>query len=350
MKVMFIYLLLMSIAYIFAVILFMFIYLVIRKTLRNRRARKKVAYFFYIYPKVIEHIKVDGNPRLLEIRKRWKREVVANVLLEAVSTFKGREEIRRINQLCEEIGLTDELETKARDKKWWVAAEATRMAGQLKLERLTPILLQNMSSKHYDLWTSSARALSHMQQYRALIQFLFENEHKLQKWSIIRIIDMLKNLSDADVAYVIEKLKDASPFLQGLFIEILGKSRAQAALISIEDFLDSEDVETRVKALRAIASLQMTTRPEKVISFLESENWLERLNAILVIKSCHLKTGMRGIVPLLSDRQWWIRFRAAETLYSLGSSGIDKLKETRLIHEDRYAREMAERILYNHSN
>ncbi len=350
MKVMFIYLLLVSIAYIFAVIFFMFVYLVIRKMLRNRRARKKVAYYFYIYPKVIEHIKVDGNPRLFEIRKHWKREVVANVLLEAVSTFKGREEIRRINLLCDDIGLTDELEEKVRDKRWWVAAEATRMAGRLKLERLTPVLLENISSNHYDLWTSSARALSHMQHYRSLIQFLFENEDKLQRWSIIRIIDMLKNLSEDDVEYVIGKLKDVSPFLQGLFIEILGKSRAHAALIPIEDYLDSDDMEIRVKALRAIASLEMTTRPEKIISFLESESWLERLNAILVIKSCHLKTGMKGIVPLLSDNQWWIRYRAAETLYSLGSSGIEKLKETRMIHEDRYAREMAERILYNHSN
>lgn len=350
MKVMFIYLLLMSILYLFSVVSIIFLYLIIRKSIRNRLARKQVAYFFYIYPKVIDHIKVDGNPRLFDINEKWKRDVIGNVLLEAASTFKGKDEIQRINILSDEIGLTNELTKKMQDKRWWIASEATRMVGQLKLESLTPILLKNMASEHYDLWTSSARALSHMNHQQDLIQFIFENEHKLKRWSIIRIIDMLKNLSDSHVELILHKQTESSIFLQGLFIEIIGKSRAYSALVHIESYLDSEHQALRVKALRAIADLSMTTRADKIYEFLKSENWLERLNAILVIKACHLKTGMKGVIPLLSDSQWWVRYRAAETLYSFGNTGIEKLNEAMLFHEDRYAREMAERILFNYTS
>ncbi|WP_349410329.1 hypothetical protein [Pseudalkalibacillus sp. SCS-8] len=347
MKVLFIYLLLMAIGYISLVILTVFIYLVIRKTIRNHYVRKKVAYYLYIYPKVIRQIEEGATPRIIGVHSKWKREVLRNVLIEAASIFKGKEEMDQIHVLSDTIGLTKDLEKKLNDKKWWIAADATRVVGRLRLKSLAPALIQNITSEHYDLWASSARALSHMDYHKVLIEFIFENEKKLNEWSIIRIIDMLKDLSEENVEIIIEKMESCSPSLKSLFIEILGKSRAYTALSHIEKYLDSHESELRVKALRALTDLNMTTRPEKVISFLESENWIERLSATLAVKACRLREGITQLVPLLADANWWIRYRAAETLYAFGTIGIRKLVDVQNHHEDKFAREMAERILSN---
>lgn len=317
----------------------------------NVLQKKKNSYFHVIQEKMILYITCK-NTSLFEsfnFQKKWEREVVVDILLHVSTVLKGKEEFARIAEISDIIGLTNELREAIKHEKWWISAEATRKAGKLKLTCLEEIITENLFSDNYDLWMTSARALSFMNQHKLLILFFMKNEKKIPKWSVMRMVDMFKNISEADCQFLIANFDELSPIYQGLLIEVLGKRKIMFALHHIEAFLESENFELRLKSMKAIAELGITSQSAKVKNLLTSESWIEKVNSILIIKNCNIKEALNDIAALVSDQNWWVRYRAAEALFSFGERGITTLEHIKYFHKDSYARDMAERILLDKS-
>lgn len=322
-------------------------FLLIRKVAYNYLQEKKRKYYNFIYPKVSNYITLGNleHFRTFLPNKEWKREVFMGILLHLCSTLKSADELYRIKSLVDSNGLQEELGKQLQDKKWWIAAEATRKVGKLRLDNLIPLVLKNLHSVHYDLWTSSARALSLMNKNKYIIQFLIEHGEGLKPSVIIRLGDMLMQGEDIDVDIILDHFTKVDPVVQNVFIEILGKRKEYRILPFIEDYLQSEDTEMRLKALKSIAELGMTTREKKIIALLSIDFWTEKVMAIRVVQSCSIKRALPKLVELLSDPNWWVRLRAAEAISSFGKEGIAKLTWASHSHSDKYARHMAMRVL-----
>lgn len=332
-------------------LLILFLYLTIQKIIDNLFEKKKLKYRKKIQPQLSLNIS-KGNmytQRLFQPKEKWKRAIIIDFLINKATTIKNKDEIYRIKQISNELGLTEDLAEKLIDIKWWTAADATRKVGILKLNELSPLILKNLNSEEYDLWTASARALSKMNKTSYLIKFLIEKENSLKNPSIIRIGDMLiqsnEEDGDKDIDLMLENINNVSFLLKGIFIEALAKRKAVIALPYIEQFLESDEMEYRLKALKAIGDIGLTSREEDIIKFLSSNNWIEKVMAIRIIQVCSIRRAIPDLIDLLSDKNWWTRLRSAEALRGFGPVGIEKLKWIIEFHTDAYARDMAAKVL-----
>lgn len=344
---MIIYIILLTSFILILALTIIFIYLTFNKIIKRFLDIKKTSYRREIYPQLNYYISTDSKyiNRVFYTKKRWKQEIIIDILYEKNLATKNKEMLDAINKLYKELGLIDRLVINLKDKRWWIVADATRKVGNLKISELIPIIYSNLYSTNYDIWTSSARALSKMGENRLLIKFLLENDGKLEKWSVIRIGDMLDEEGEGDVDLMLDSLDNASPLLKGIFIETIGKRKEIKALPIIEQYLDSADIEIRIKALKAIGDIGLTTQEEKILLLLDSESWVEKVMAIRIVKNSSLRRAIPILEKLLTNSNWWIRLRAAEALYSFGTIGIDRLEQIKVKHDDPYARDMAKKVL-----
>lgn len=344
---MFIYIILITSFILIVALSSIFIYLTLNKLILKLLAAKKINYRRKIYPLLNLYISTNDQyiNRFFYTKKKWKQEILIDVLYEKNLSTKNKEMIERINRLYKEFGLIDQLASNLVDKRWWVVADNTRKAGNLKITELVPIIYSNLYSTKYDIWTSSARALSKMGMNSYLIKFLLENEGKLEKWSVLRIGDMLENDGEGDIDLMLDSLDNTSPLLKGIFIETIGKRKEVRTLLAIEKYIDSDDLEIRIKALKAIGDIGLTTQEEKVLFLLHSVNWIEIVMAIRIVKNSSLRRAIPILENLLTNSNWWVRLRSAEALYSFGITGIERLEWIKVNHNDRYAKDMAKKVL-----
>ncbi len=327
----------------------LFVYLLLKKALTNRLNVKRRAYTLVVQPKIIGYV-TKGTPiyRLLNTSSPWKRKVIIDNLLNMASIVSHEDELRRIHHLCQQIGLDKQLEQLIQSDKWWIASGATRQAGGLKLQSLAPYINHNLSASHFDLWFASARALTQMNQGINVARYLVDHEQELDRTAILRLGDMLLAAEAQILPFMIKHLDTVSMPLKLVFIDILGKRKAIAALDQIEALIVHENSELRIKALKAIADIGHTTKEHEVMRRLEAGEWPERLMCIRIIQECRLRRGVPQLAELLCHTKWWIRLRAAEALLSFGVLGVERLRWISMHHEDRYARDMASKILAEH--
>lgn len=344
---MIIYIILLTSFILLLILSSLFIYLTFNKFIRRFLDKKKINYRSKIYPLLNLYISTDSQyiNRVFYTKKKWKREIIIDILYEKILATKNQDMLDSINRIYKELGLIDELASNLKDKRWWIVAENTRKVGNLKIIELVPIIYKNLHSTNYDVWTSSARALSKMGKNSLLIEFLLENDGSLKRWSVIRIGDMLDDEGEGDLDLMLDSLEEASPLLKGIFIETIGKRKAVKALPIIELYLDSDDVEIRIKALKAIGDIGLTTQEDKILTLMYSDNWIEKVMAIRIVKNSSLQRAIPTLEKLLTNSNWWIRLRAAEALYSFGTIGIERLEQIREKHDDPYARDMAKKVL-----
>lgn len=346
-----IYLFTVSIIYFFFLILSILSYLLIRKVLIIIHSKRKNSYYQSMYPKLSQYITNGENEhnlhRSFQPTENWKREVVIGILYQFCSTLNSDDEVDRIGKIIQSIGLDQELAKKLKDPRWWTVVEATNRVGKFRLRELSDVIVENLNSPEYDLWIASARALSLMNKSELLVNFLLEKETELPNWSIIRMSDILVHGGDESIDPMIRHLSQASPLLQGLFIDILGKKKVITAIPAIETYLFHEDEKFRLKALKAIGDIGLTNHEEYVISLLHSSSWAERLNTIHAVRNCAIHEATQYLCELVSDSNWWVRLRAAEALFSFGTKGKEYLTWASVYHQDRFARDMAKKVLQN---
>ncbi len=347
---MFVYVTLVFSFIIFFILVCLFIYLIVQKEISKLNSKKYDTYRKKITPMISDYLASRNLKinRLFQTKKKWKLNIIIEILFAKVSVSQNNDEIKKVNIISKHIGLTNQLTIQINNKEWTIVSEATRVAGKLYLYELIPLIRNNLNSKNYIIWSASARALSKMGRNDIIVTFLVEHENMLEQWYVIRIGDMLlfnQNNNDSDVDLILENMDKVSFLLKGIFIEILGKRQIVKAIPYIEKYFDVEEDELRIKALKAIAEIGMTTREERIIEFLYSNNWTETMYAIKVIHYCSIRKAIPLLMDLLSNNNWWIRLRSTEALYSFGKIGKQKLEWVSNFHEDPYAKDMAKKVL-----
>jgi|GEM_PF-2446948 len=330
----------------------LFLYLVGRKIVLWRMQLRDGRYETYVYPKLSQFVTRDDHHqgyRMFQHARPWQRRIILRLLQEIAVNVQDEGEFDRIRKVCEWIGLPEQLQAQLDDKRWWIVAEALRTIGVLRLETFSSRVETLLHSDHYDVWMTAARTLARLGRNAVLIQFLIEHHQKLKREAVIRIADILRNISDSDTAFMLVHLEEVPPLLQGLFFDLFGQAKAIQALPLLESFLKSTNSELRVKAMKAIAEIGITTKQDEILAGFQSENWVERMQTIRIVRACSMTIAIPHLVKTLADPEWWVRYHAAETLFSFGTAGKAKLREAAHSHPDLYARDIAEQVLNNWS-
>lgn len=110
--------------------------------------------------------------------------------------------------------------------------------------------------------------------------------------------------------------------------------------------LESESVNLRTRALRALTALGVETSQEieSILQALKDKDWEVRAVAARAIGDLQITAGLSGLQEAVSDKAWWVRHNAAQALKKLGDTGEMVLLQL-MQSDDRFARETVAQVL-----
>lgn len=155
---------------------------------------------------------------------------------------------------------------------------------------------------------------------------------------------LLLNSDDWIIEELIKQHSNLDLNKQYSLIDTIGLKRNIDFLPYLESLLDHEDVELRIRCLKAIYEIGIVKDINRYIPFVHSPNWEERLMAGKLFMYAPLTLTRPYIEKLLHDHSWWVRNQAAKTIRN-AKGGKEILENIILIDNDRYAVDIAKEVL-----
>ena len=140
------------------------------------------------------------------------------------------------------------------------------------------------------------------------------------------------------------QMSDFPEEYQYYFIDVLGIKRNLNFVPFLESNLYHENVEIRIRSLKAINEIGIVDDLDKYKVFLNSPIWEERMMLAKLLGAFPLEEVYPFLEQLLQDNNWWVRSNAARSISHSkdGKSRLERFIETA---QDRYAIEMAREVL-----
>jgi HEAT repeat protein len=302
----------------------------------RRRSRRRV-----LEPKVLRFAHGD-DPSILAALGGWLRRsdrpVVEAILLDHVQRVTGIEH-HRLCQAADELGFVDGYVARLASPRWWTRAGAAENLGLTGAKRATDRLVAALGDLVPEVRLRSAKALG-MVGGKAAVQPLLQALAEPNRWSTIRIADILSDMGRE----VVQELMDAFPHLNRhgklAALDILGRVHALEGIPWLVLRLGEPDDDVRARAAHALGAIGVLEAASKLRAALADPAWPVRAMAAKALGRIHDVEAIPQLCATLRDREWWVRANAAEALKLAGPLGIDAL-EGMLADEDLYARHQA---------
>lgn len=321
----------------FATLLCLLTYLVIRKVIENRQnnninERKK-----QLVGSTFSYLR-EGKEKSKDINQtRLDKQALEQVLTDFSERIEGEKEEERLQELAD-FYLKDKYRKEIKSRNWSV-----RMNVLYKIENFN---MKEMESQVISrLFKRNCKKEEKIQIYRILAAFQYEN--------IWMLINKDEELTEKNYRSILLRLKPASfkefirPFhycreaLQLAILDVISMKRKVEYVQFLESVFEKSEKELRLRALKAISSIGYVRNIEDYVFLAKSEVWQERMMiAKLLGTSASLDKYIPLLVKLLHDSSWWVRSQAAESIMSF-KKGRDILIEVVNQSEDKFAQDMA---------
>jgi HEAT repeat protein len=193
---------------------------------RFRRARRRV-----LEPRVLAYAhgtETSIVSALGSAPRAGDRAVVAAILLDHVSRVRGIEN-ERLCRALDELGFVDRFLDDLGSSNWWKRAEAAERLGLAGAKRATPQLSAALMDEVPEVRLRAAKALG-LVGGRAAVLPLVHALSEPNRWSTIRIADVLAAMGRDVVAELIEAFPKQNAHAKLAALDILGRIRAHEAV------------------------------------------------------------------------------------------------------------------------
>lgn len=245
--------------------------------------------------------------------------------------------------LTAKIGLESKYITMLKSGKWAKQGIAIKKLGDLQSWPAIPYIIEYMESPNIEVRIAAARSLSKIGGEKA-IQALLQALSNPQKWTAIRIQDIVLSMGQQSVAFLLNIIEHSTPEVQKNIIEILGLMANHEAIPTLINYLINHDEEIKIKAIKAMGNLKASEAEEPLIYLLEDEAWVVRAMAAKALGSIGTIESIPPLFNSLKDAQWWVRLNSAESLIKLGPVGRAALEKA-LTCDDRFVVDIATQTL-----
>ncbi len=162
--------------------------------------------------------------------------------------------------------------------------------------------------------------------------------------SEIHIKNLLLSINEPCFTLTVEKLDDLEPFVQFSVIDILSIRGTYEHLHLLEQRLQHQNSEIRIRALKTINVLGLASNLEHYLPFMTSDRWEERLMLSKVLQHFPLDATIHFLTKLTEDEHFLVRKQACETIKK-DKNGIEYLKKIIESSTDHYAIDAAYEVL-----
>jgi len=248
------------------------------------------------------------------------RGVVEAILIDHVQRVRGIERDRMARAL-DELGYVERYLAGLDSSRWWKRAESAENLGLAIARRATTRLVRSLEDETAEVRLRAAKALGAVGG-RAAVLPLLKALSEPNRWSTIRIADILSDMGQD----VVRELMDAFPRLnahaQLAALDILGRIHSLDAVPWLLERLKDTRADVRARAAHALGAIGVLDSGPALRRALTDPEWPVRAMAAKSLGRIHDAEGIPPLCTALRDREWWVRANAAEALKLLGPIGI----------------------------
>ncbi|WP_147802648.1 HEAT repeat domain-containing protein [Alkalicoccus halolimnae] len=323
-------------------------YLLIIKSASLRYDARLQKSYRQLLPAFIAYASGDIEEKpVLPREPKLRREVLEMTLSRLASLTEESEERLRLYYLSE-VELLPFYEKSLKKGGWAERMNTMYFIEDFRLDYMADAVAarERKLRENGEEYRQAVRTMASLSHPRA-IDCLFDDRPK----SLTFVKEILRRLSAEQLALLHSRInpeeEQDSMILQAFLVHI-GERNEVSFISYVEEALQHESKEIRLKAMKSLCFYQYMKHPEKIQSFFDSEHWEERMYACKVAAALSMEPWRKELMDRLGDSAWWVRLAAAETLWSFSDGGI-LLEYAKEKHEDRYGRDMAAQVLTMHT-
>ncbi len=275
---------------------------------------------------------LDGDPSAPD------RIVIEQILLDHIQRVRGIERDRMAGAM-EQLGFVDVYLEGLESRRWWRRAESAEKLGLAGSKRAIQPLSQALDDEMPEVRLRAAKALGQLggvASARKLVRALNEPN----RWSTIRVADILIGMGHESIHAVIEAFDELSADGKLAVIDIVGRVRPLSATPWLQEKANDASTDIRARACHALGAIGDPHVTGHLVKALADPDWPVRAMAAKALGRMLMVDAVPQLASALRDRQWWVRHNAARALRTIGRRGLEALEEMVADH-DAFAREQA---------
>ena len=277
----------------------------------------------------IRHIRTINGLRSLEIISKKMNSEQISILKEALS--------------CEKFFKFIKKSLKSRHQS--EAILTTKLIIALGFEQFTEEIVCNLNrwNNNSEAQQISLLALVVNGCKNELVKLVTDNSFKLLI-SFRTTQEIIASFSGDKVDFYSTLLKcNCDNYIKRACIQTIGNENITQLSNEVLSFVDSENLNLLISAIRALGNLKYTPVKERLVVILQEADWELTCAVVEALAKIDPENSYDIIFPFVFHEEWWVRFRTAEALVSLPNN--KRLLEEKEICQDKYAFEMVSYML-----
>jgi HEAT repeat protein len=266
------------------------------------------------------------------------RVVVETILLDHASRVRGVER-ERLCRALDELGFVDRFLARLGGGSWWRRAEAAEKLGLAGAKRATTRLAAALADEVPEVRLRAAKALG-IVGGRAAVTPLVHALSEPNRWSTIRVADVLTGMGTEVVTELIDAFPKLNAHAQLATLDIFGRIRALESVPWLLERLEDPESDVRARAAHALGAIGVVDVAPALRAALNDPAWPVRAMAAKALGRMRDGEAIPALCDALRDREWWVRANAAEALRRAGPRGLEALERI-LEDPDLFARHQA---------
>lgn len=243
--------------------------------------------------------------------------------------------------------------------KWHDKAEACLRLGRMRCASATEVLTGALRDENIEVRIAAVCALAEIGDARSVAAIIYSLSDA-NGWQVLQVADKLLHMK-VDITRLLlellqssgairEKREAAAKMVLELITDFgqrgcerLSLRPARSAAIQ---FLNSDSIDMRARAIRAIAAVGIENNEELdlLLNRLNDKEWEIRAVTAKALGQLHLDSAIPMLTQALTDKAWWVRHNAAHALAILGKRGLEAL-QAQTMNPDRFARDIAKQVI-----
>ncbi|MBH0170072.1 HEAT repeat domain-containing protein [Fictibacillus sp. 18YEL24] len=314
----------------------MFLYLLIKKTVEISKEKQITNYKNQVHQTIYDYLYRDQKSRLLVPDSTIKFTTIERILTEYSTVIEG-EGKGRISSLADEI-FHERYEIILNQNNWSRRMNVLYKVDGFKMGSLSEVLKRKLrdqnTSKEEKLIIF--RCLANNQE--CTLSQLFQSVSAI--FSVLEYRSILNRVEDELFTKLVDDYCHYPERLKLAIIDMIGIQKKLDLVAFLENQLDDERFEIRIRSMKAIGEVGFLSDSEVIGSFAKSDRWEERLMAAKVIGKTRALNGLEILEALIKDSSWRVRAEAAKSFLSY-NDGLERLYDIRFTSDDPFARDMA---------
>ncbi|ADU93412.1 HEAT repeat domain-containing protein [Geobacillus sp. Y412MC52] len=322
-----------------ALLVSLFLYLVVQKRRENRRHAQLCALKERYHLPLLRYL-LGEEEQLPLLSSPLEREAMMELLDHFALLLKGEQVQERIRTLAE-MHFQGWLRRRLSSRHWSERMNALFLIEDLQVKAMLPEM-ERLYRTDRVTRGEEAKLLAIFAQFdhSPVVAYVLEPKYELTEFTYRAIFG---HMSERLLRQVEQRFDELPRAGKCAFIDMIGIRRRRERSFLLE-LLTSDELELRVRALKAMAEIGMPLEAARLERHLCSPHWQERLMAARLAGKCREERLLPLLYERLGDRSFVVRSEAAAAIARL-PGGRAVLRTAARTAADRYARDMAKQWL-----